>query len=87
MAGDQVFYAEDPEGALRRWTPSRDMLQGNQMAAAIRGPVGGLGAASVIENLVYRLVKQYGADENEQYIQTANQIAKSLRSSLPENQK
>jgi hypothetical protein len=87
MAKEHVFYAEDPEGVLRRWTPSCDMINGNEMAAIIRGPVNGLSAASAIENLAYRLVKKYGEDENDPHIKAANNLAASLRNALPENKK
>ncbi|MTH94918.1 hypothetical protein [Roseibium sp. RKSG952] len=84
---EQVFYAEDADGFLRRWTPSRDMLNGNEMAAVIRGNVNQVSAASAIENLAFRLVKKYGEDENAEHIQAANKLAKQLRATLPENKK
>ena len=82
---DPVFYAEDPEGALRRWIPTPEMMRGNEMARAIRGGTAMNDTPTLIEFLADRLVEVYGENARVDFILAAKERAAMLRRSLPES--
>lgn len=82
---EPTFYAEDPEGALRRWHPSPEMMRGNEMAKAIRGGTALNDTSTLIEFLADRLVEVYGENANIDFILAARERAAMLRRSLPKS--
>lgn len=82
---DQVFYAEDADGVLRRWMPSPEMLHGKEMARAIRGGTALNDTPELLEFLAARLVHVYGESENIDFIRAARERAAMLRNSLPKS--
>ena len=80
---EDVFYAEDSDGVLRRWRPTPEMLRGNEMARAIRGGSAINDTPTLIEFLADRLVEVYGENRNVDFIRAAIERAGMLRNSLP----
>ncbi|NDV53858.1 hypothetical protein [Salipiger sp. PrR003] len=81
---EQVFFAQDAEGTLRRWHPTPEMMRGNEMARAIRGGSPGNHVAYLIEFLAARLVEVYGENERMDFILAARERAAMLRRALPD---
>jgi hypothetical protein len=79
----QVYYAEDSEGALRRWRPTAETLRGNEMARAIRGGTAVNDTPTLIEFLANRLVEVHGESPDADFIRAAKERAEMLRDALP----